>query len=381
MGEEVIREGSWICPNCNTKNRGSMEKCSACGAVRGNVKFIYEDDGAVVSDDAGKKKALGGADWICAFCGVSSAADATKCSGCGAPREEGTQRSVQKVDIHAKDRPQQPEKVSPHGHSQPTQSGQAGVPGCFKFGCGGLILLLLVFMGFECMTFEQSMEVTSREWVRTIGIDEYTTVQHQAWENQVPNDARIVNREQKIKEYKDVLTGYKSVEETYTEQVQVGTKKVKTGVEDLGNGRFKEIYEDQPVYKDVEKTRMVQKPQYRKDPVYADYITYDRDEWKEVEKKEARGTVEEVKWPETGVSKTADNQIGNQREGTRTEFYMVILKSQKDGKTYDIKELEGKPLDFASFEKMKMGTKVPVELSGLGNIKGLKLDTLPQPAH
>ena len=52
----IIREGSWICPNCNAKNRGAKDTCNSCGAVRGNVQFIYEEEGQEITDETEKAR-------------------------------------------------------------------------------------------------------------------------------------------------------------------------------------------------------------------------------------------------------------------------------------------------------------------------------------
>lgn len=377
MAEEIIREGSWICPNCRTKNRGAHEKCTACGAIRGNVQFIYEETGQQVTDEAEKARALGGADWVCPFCGDSNPFDGTSCKGCSAPRSEGKQREVRNLGAtpasssQPAGTPRMSEPVIPAEGLSTARPVSPAVAWFFKIGCGGILLMIAALMGMECMTWNQIVEVTGLAWERTIEVEELKAVRHEDWSDRMPSGGRILNREEKIRSYRDVLIGHQEVEETYTEQQQVGTRRVKTGVQDLGNGRFKEIWSDEPVYKDVQKRRRVMRPMYRKEPVYGTWLAYETDEWVKIDTKAAKGTTELPAWPPTGVTQPVGNSLGARREGAKTESYKVTLKSSKDGKTYDITEIGSKKIDAATFEKMRPGTKWAAGISGLGNIKEL----------
>ncbi|HEY9071941.1 MAG TPA: Ran-binding zinc finger domain-containing protein [Candidatus Ozemobacteraceae bacterium] len=378
MAEEIIREGSWICPNCRTKNRGAQETCTACGAIRGNVAFIYEEDGRQVTDEAEKARALGGADWVCPFCGDSNPFDGTVCKGCSAPRSEGKQREVRNLGASSGGGSGQgggaarmASDVLPAEGLSSARPVSPAVAWFFKIGCGGLLLLIVSLMGLECMTWSQVVEVTGLAWERTIEVEELKAVRHEDWSDRMPAGARVLGREEKIRSYRDVLVGHREVEETYTEQQQVGTRRVKTGVQDLGNGRFKEIWSDEPVYRDVQKRRRVTKPVYRQEPVYGTWMTYEADEWVKVDTAAAKGTTELPAWPSTGVKQPVENRLGARREGVRTEAYRITLKSLKDSKIYEITEIGSKKLDAATFEKMRPGTKWTAGISGLGSIKEL----------
>lgn len=377
MAEEIIREGSWSCPNCRTKNRGVHEKCTACGAIRGNVPFIYEENGQKITGESEKARALGGADWVCPFCGDSNPFDATSCKGCSAPRSEGKQREVRNLGAtsdssgQSAGTPRMSESVIPAEGLSTARPVSPAVAWFFKIGCGGVLLLLASLMGLECMTWNQVVEVSGLAWERTVDVEELKAVRHEDWSDRMPSGGRILNREEKIRSHRDVLIGHQEVEETYTEQQQTGTRRVKTGVQDLGNGRFKEIWSDEPVYKDVQKRRRVTRPMYRKEPVYGTWLTYETDEWVKVDTKVAKGTTELPSWPATGVTQPVENRLGTRREGAKTESYKVTLKSSKDGKTYDITEIGSKRVDAATFEKMRLGTKWAAGISGLGNIKEL----------
>ncbi|HNW34116.1 MAG TPA: zinc finger Ran-binding domain-containing protein [Candidatus Ozemobacteraceae bacterium] len=377
MAEEIIREGSWICPNCRTKNRGAHEKCTACGAIRGNVPFIYEEAGQQITDEAEKARALGGADWVCPFCGDSSPFDATACKGCSAPRSEGKQREVKNLGGSGAGSGQSVGMSHPAPDRLPDIDISTARPVSpaaawfFKIGCGGLLLLILSLMGLECMTWSQVVEVSGLAWHRTVEVEELKTVIHEDWSDRMPSGARVLARAEKIRSYRDVLVGQREVEETYTEQEQTGTRRVKTGVQDLGNGRFKEIWSDEPVYRDVQKRRRVVKPVYRQEPVYGTWMTYEADEWVKVDTASAKGTVEMPAWPQTGVTQPVLNHLGARREAARTEEYKATLKDIKSGKLYEITKIGTKDLDAATFGKLRPGTKWTAGVSGLGSIKEL----------
>jgi len=377
----IIREGSWICPNCNAKNRGAKENCAACGAVRGNVQFIYEETASEITDEKEKARAKAGPDWICGFCTCSNAFDKEKCGSCGAVRSDGTKREVKEAAVKSGEGTGI-KQVNPHATlpnvPNNIQPYKVPLPGWFKFGCGGIVLLFIILAGFQCMSFEEMMTVVGKNWRRSVMVMKYQTVRNEAWRDELPPKARQIAQERKIRSYKDVLIGYRNVQETYTKKGQDGTERVKTGVRDLGNGRFEEIWEDRPVYKDVEETRTVQKPEYRKDPIYDTWISYDIDRWENQGERKTEGTTEEPVWPKTDCSPKPEEKLGETKETDPKEAYQVTLKSDKDAKTYEVKKLNDKPLSFDSFTKLKQGEKFKVIISGLGIVKGIPLILPPE---
>ncbi len=365
---EVIREGRWICPNCNTKNKGSELKCPACGATRGEVEFIYDENAEEVTDEGEKKRAVSGADWVCGFCGVSNSFDVGVCKSCSGKHGEGKNRTVK--EIH----PTQPKAgvATPQAPSRPTPA--APMPTWMKFGCMGFAFLFAVLMVFEMMDYPQTLEVIGRKWERVMDIQEYKTISHDDWLDKVPSSGRIFSRTEKVRSHKKVQTGTKEVTESYSERVQTGTKRVKTGVTDLGNGKFKETYRDEPVYSSQTKTRRVQKPVYREDPVYDTWTSFYNDEWTNIEQPSSNGTNEDPVWPDKGLPRTSPNIVGQRRANPKSESYEVTFKSQKDGKEFIEKKINDKKLDSDIFSRFKKGTKWEAVISGLGNLKSVKLD-------
>ncbi|MFZ2955570.1 MAG: zinc ribbon domain-containing protein [Candidatus Ozemobacteraceae bacterium] len=363
--EEIIREGKWICPNCNQKNTGSNIQCPACGAARGTVPFIYEEDGEVITDEIAKKEALSGADWICGYCSTSNPAGKTNCKQCGGGKDAGKDREQKDLSMGAPESPPDSSQKSPAAVAKP-------LPGCFKFGCLGVILFLLIMMGLECRTTESLFEVTGLVWSRSIKVEEFQAVQKSDWKDRVPLAASMVSQTQKERSQRQVKIGEQDVNESYSEKVKVGTRKVKTGVKDLGNGRFKETYSDEPVYENKTRTRRVRKPIYRSDPIYDTWVTFRVNEWRPIDEKRSSGTVEEPKWPDTGASERPADRLGERRNAARGEMYKVTFKAS-DGTEYkDIEKIGETKIGADLFLKLRPKTKWKAFVSGLGNIKSIE---------
>ena len=363
--EEIV-EGYWICPNCNAKNRGAEQQCDACGAIRGeDVQFHCDGDAPVITDEAELAKAKAGPDWICQFCGNTSPAASEKCTGCGSARGSGKQRAVKEI---------------PPGGAQP-QSGPAKtnvppqpMPAAFKIGCGVIALLFFVLMFLSSRETPEKIEIIDNQWTRIIERQEYKTVEEKAWENEVPQAAVKLSSSREIRDYKKIPDGFEEVEETYTEKVKIGEDKVEDGKIDLGNGRFQVKYKMVPKYKEEQRTRMVKREKFRKEPIYAEKVTYNIDRWIDITPVELKGAQDEPKWPDAGVKKNTPPQIGDVSEKARKEAYMVKVKRLSDGKEYEVNKMREKELTFDQFMKLRKGTQWEAIFSGLGDLREIKLD-------
>jgi hypothetical protein len=376
---EIIREGRWVCPSCNTKNKGSHQKCSGCGGIRGEVAFIYDESAEVIADEAGQQRALAGADWICTFCGGTNPFTEAACRGCSAPKSDGKLRAAKTLGAASPDSQHPPVHGAPPP-PPPSMSATSGVrtpaspcaSGCARLGCGFLVLLFLAMMVLESCDYQQILEVTRRDWERTLSLQEYKTVTREDWHEKVPARATVLSREEKIRRYKKVQTGYTTVTETYSVRQQSGTRQEKT-VTDLGNGRFKETYKTVPVYRDVEKTRQVQKPTYRDEPVRETFVRFQVDEWVTQETPRASGSDNEPVWPDQGYTDSALEAIGRKRTQNRHQAFVIHLQSLKDKAVFTEKELNGSLVTLEQYQKLVKGTRWKAVLSGLGNLKFLDL--------
>jgi hypothetical protein len=199
-------------------------------------------------------------------------------------------------------------------------------------GCGivaALLVLLTIGLGAASYFFyfrntETRAEVTGFEWQRAIAVEVQKTVRERAWEGEVPGGAREVSRAREVH---------------HTDRVQTGTQKVKVGTRNMGNGFFKDVYEDRPVYK--------------QDPVYRNRITYDITRWVRGRSVEAKGADQSPLWPDPHL-------LGGERAGERTEHYIVGLSAQ--GATYRL-EL---PID--RWTALHPGQRVTAIIHGAGGL-------------
>jgi membrane protease subunit (stomatin/prohibitin family) len=88
-------ENEWTCPNCSTRNKGSVKSCSNCGAPQPeNVQFELPSEQNFVKEEAAVNAAMAGADIHCGFCGTRNIATADTCSQCGGDLKEGKAREA-----------------------------------------------------------------------------------------------------------------------------------------------------------------------------------------------------------------------------------------------------------------------------------------------
>ena len=88
-------ELEWVCPSCNSRNRGPLKTCENCGAAQPeNVKFYAPAEAKLIQDENAAKIASVGPDIHCGFCGTRNRGDATVCSQCGGDLKEGRKREA-----------------------------------------------------------------------------------------------------------------------------------------------------------------------------------------------------------------------------------------------------------------------------------------------
>jgi len=140
---------------------------------------------------------------------------------------------------------------------------------------------------------EETLTVAGFEWERKVAVEAWRTVRERAWEGSVPSQARVVSRRQEVH---------------HTERDQVGTRRVKAGTRDLGNGFFEDVYRDEPVY--------------RERPVHRTRVTYDIQRWLPDRTVRASGQDHAARWPDPGL------QAG-EREVSRSEKLVVVLNGKR----------------------------------------------------
>jgi hypothetical protein len=329
----AIREGAWDCPSCGRKkNRGSAKFCPGCGAPRGEgIQFYLPDDAAEVVEAEALARAQAGPDWICAFCETDNPADASFCTSCGASKEGGAPRAVVE---HQLDQPAPQPAVPP---VPPVKKKRSTL---FKvLSCGCLLVLfvlaLAIFVGDSqspnTLVGQEQGDITvypaGYRWERTVEVQAIRNVTKEAWEGEVPQGAKVISSRRDVFRTDQVQTGTEARTRTVTERVQTGTEQVKVGSRDLGNGYFEDIYEDRPVYDEVESTETYQEPVYRQVPIYRMRYRFTIDEWQTLREEKSAGEDLTPYWPETGLG-------DGEREGERKESYTVIFRAP-DGETFE----------------------------------------------
>ncbi|MBV6397185.1 MAG: hypothetical protein HFACDABA_02790 [Anaerolineales bacterium] len=88
-------ELEWVCPSCNSRNRGPVKACENCGAAQPeDVKFYAPAEAKLIQDENAKKIAGAGPDIHCPFCGTRNRGDAAVCAQCGGDLKEGRKREA-----------------------------------------------------------------------------------------------------------------------------------------------------------------------------------------------------------------------------------------------------------------------------------------------
>jgi hypothetical protein len=348
----IVKEGAWDCPNCGTKrNRGPFKCCPNCGKPHGDdVEFYLPDDARVVDNDEELNKANLGPDWKCQYCGGDNRADFPFCTGCGSNREGAPLREVKEERIDEKPpREEEPPPPEPLRKS-PLKS--------ILIGCGCLSLFFIVIFTAFLMNLPKAQvaTVSGLRWERSVDIESLRAVRDSAWESETPLGARILSRFRELHHNDRVQTGSVTKTRVVHDKVKTGTEKVKVGKKNMGNGYFKEIYEEKPIYKDVQRTETYQEPVYANVPVYRMKVTYEIDRWQALSKAQKNGDDKNALWPDV-------KPHHRERLGARKEAYYVFFTAPKGEKyTYRTENAS----EWQSFE---MGKKYKVDVDKKGNVK------------
>lgn len=84
----------WTCPNCGTRNPGPVKTCKNCGAPQPeNVQFQRAVQENLVTDEQSVQAAQAGADYICPYCETRNRGDAKVCTQCGGDLVEAKRRA------------------------------------------------------------------------------------------------------------------------------------------------------------------------------------------------------------------------------------------------------------------------------------------------
>lgn len=358
-------ELEWTCPYCNGRNAGTAKFCMSCGAGQpDDVEFTQPAQEDLITDEE-KIAAIAarGADIHCAYCETRNPGDAKFCQQCGADLAEGVRRESGAVlgahrDDEAPDikcpacgsmNPGDARRCSQCGQNlaapapdpkpQPRPAAQPKAPAPRRAGVPVFAIIAVAFVGcaaiFLFMTLFRSDEVVgtvqSAEWERTIVIEGLQETTYQTWADQIPDNAVAVgqceSRVQRTQAQPPANATYQEVCGTpYTI--------------DTGSG-FGEVVQD-CTYE-----------------VYGDYCEYSVMEWSPLDTMVLTGAGFNPTWPALGtLSET-------QREGARSEEYVVVFSIDGDTKRYS-------PSSFERYSEFQPGSEWMLDLNPLGGIVNIE---------
>ena len=414
MGEILM--GRWDCDACGTRGvLGDQYSCYGCGSARPeNVEFYLPEDAEVITDAKAINDAKAGADWKCEFCNSWIPAMLNDCNRCGGgdigsgerqetetySNDSEIPRTSQDAEIIAEEKYEEfltrdpfvsrpvAEKPEFKVVGDPHQRGKPIIPALI-----GLVLVAFFVLGgyFLFRTTTVPVVVTSHQWQRVQGIQQYQTLSQSGWDH--PNDAYDISKSRRVHHHERVLDHYETRyrkesyqeqdgyrTETYTERVSDGTERYISGysTRNLGNGRFERVpqYSTRNVYRTVTRTRQVpryitkyrdvpyKEPIYRQDPIYRTFYDYRIDRWQNVSARNTSGNGIDPQWPSTQLDNTGTS-VGCYRLGGRDETYTIIVKTQEDkSRTFTLE------LDFPRWKELEDGQTLMAQMA-LGKIKNL----------
>jgi ribosomal protein L40E len=331
-------ELEWICPNCNTRNRGSVKTCVNCGAPQPeNVQFEAPAEKKFVSDEVTS-------DIHCGFCGTRNPSIAKTCSQCGADLSEGKARQTgSEIDmsagrlenvtctncgtenpgtnINCKEcgaalpRPSRPEPAIPASAvvADAAAKGAKKKPNWLLLGgIGGALLACCIaaILLFVIPSSSVKATVTDVYWQTSVPVQEIRAVNYNNERGDPPSDAYNVSCQ--------------------TETRQVCEEKTV----DQGNG-YAEVVED--CHDESEK-----------------YCDYTLDEWTTVQTYTLDGHDLNPYYEQPNIS-------NDQRLGDQSADYTVYFDTEKGEKTYD-------PGNESKFQQFQIGSTWTLKLNTLGGV-------------
>jgi hypothetical protein len=345
----AIREGKWDCKVCDKKgNRGPDSYCGSCGSPRpDDVIFYLPEDAEEVTDELKLKEAEAGADWRCSYCSTQNNAFDNFCVSCGNKRDiSGGDISLAQKEIHF-DNSENSVNNDPHIEKS-SGTGKKVIIAAISVAAS-----ILLFFGLLSIKADIPVRITGFEYNTTVSYDAYKLVTEEDWT--LPAGAEKLSEYRAIHHYDKIPDGY--VTKTRQVQVKVGEKKIKVGVKDLGNGYFKDIYENKPVYET--KTESYNETKYRDLPVYMLKYKYRLMKWIKEKPLEFSG---KDKNPVSGIKieelKKSPGRFRNISISTR--YYINAIDNEGNNYKDDV--------SFDTWSRAELNTTITAEKSKFLNI-------------
>ena len=340
---EGFVELEWVCPNCNSRNKGSKKTCENCGAPQPpNVKFQRASDEKIITDEKSVEAAKAGADIHCGFCGTRNPANAKICSQCGGDLAEGNKRqagqaldaapATPKTVTCTNCRTENPgssrtcsncgsplprietsHPVSAQAVVSPAALAQKKKTNWLLFGGIGAFLLLCcaaIFFLFVFPTKSVQGTVSDVSWKTSVPVQEVHAVDHSNEAGSPPSDAYNVS--------------------CHTESKDVCEDKMV----DQGNGYAEKV---QDCHTESQ-----------------DYCSYTEDEWTTIQTYDLNGNDLNPVYDSPSVS-------SDQRIGSSSEQLTVYFNTQDGQKTYS-------PGSVSQFQQFQIGSTWTIKLNAIGSV-------------
>ena len=388
--ETISRNPDWLCSYCDGLNDDNVNECHHCGASReGSEKNYFEHKDEVEArrgNKNGRPRRYTDSDFLYIdgkFLLKTPETQAKYDAINRAPlyEQEAKKEATDRYSNHAYDsfggnsvntRKQDHDDRMPHITKETdeeklvkslfqrdTNKKRFSLKNIFKFGAGLLAALLLIACVAWLFTPKiQDVTVHDFSWERNINVQKLVTLEQSGWS--LPPGARLQSHQQEIQGYEQVLDHYETKTEEYYESELTGYETHVSYI-DLGNGYFEEVETKTPVYEQVKKTREIQVPIYRDEPIYATKYYYEIDEWQHDYTSTSSGNDKSPYWNEITITNS------KQREGNRTETYYVSVVNQ-DG------EIKKYSFDFNTWNELESGQTVTIKTTVFGTAELVKDD-------
>jgi RNA polymerase subunit RPABC4/transcription elongation factor Spt4 len=335
MSSDKVYEMLWDCKYCGTKKLlGKTHRfCPNCGAAQDDeARYFPSDDEKVAVTD----HVYYGADRICPNCDTLNSAQSQFCQQCGASLEGAQSAQLVQDDqvIRAGQKFQStgPRDIAQERFEQKLDAAglrpkpKAG-GGMLKYAIIGIIGLVVVAVAVAIFwKRDTTAYVTGHTWSREIAIEEFAPRADSAWCDSMPADAYSVSRSREVRSYRQIPDG----EDCSTVRV------------DNGDGTYSE--------------RRECRTRYREEPVYdmKCYYTVNRWGYERSVKAEGRSLREQPYWPDPRITRTG-TCIGCEREGPRTEHYLVYFRADSNEYTCDLEQSQWASMPIESVWTFQVG--------------------------
>ncbi len=411
--------GMWDCPNCLRPGISGKEmRCPSCSHEKtSEVRHYYDRESIkqVIREQKELAVALGGKDWECIHCHALNRAlgneDDPLCSVCGmwqvgyigGPQNKEELEQVraglqdargqvhpgQRSSLASSEEIQQRENLANLSTPKSNQSKWIVVSG------GVLFAIVLTFFGFQWFLSPSAIvgQISNLSWETTVKVQKYQTVTQTTWADRPPvgvdnlkeisrwreqRGTRLVQKGTKT-EYRSerVKVGEQQVKKYREVNVQVGTRRVKAGVRDNGNGSFTQLYKEEPIYETRREPYTTTEPIYeRRDvphkvpnmveqPVYAQKVKWQFNQWRDFRTLHRRGKKGQ---PRTYAS-IPQLSSPDYRVASRSEKCLIAIAANDPFRDRSPNRIYNPPITCSQLEQWSIGDRLQIEVTRSGNAK------------